>query len=120
MSSHYSDESGGSRIDCCKVKFWRVPELGNPELPHGAYAVQGFPRHMHEEYILGIMVSGVEALNHRGTTHIAPAGSVLMINPGEWHANYAPDGAGYAFRTLYPSVDLMKRVALEITGTDQD
>jgi hypothetical protein len=43
-----------------------------------------------------------------------------MINPGEWHANYAPDEAGFAYRTLYPSVDLMKRVTSEIAGKEQD
>src|SRR5690349_2277855 len=99
MSSHSSNISGKRRAGDREIKFWRIPRLGNLELLHGDYAAQGFPRHMHEEYILGVMVRGVEALRHQGATYFAPAGSVLMINPGEWHANYAPDEAGFAFRT---------------------
>lgn len=120
MNSKGFDENAGSRAAQGDVKFWRTAELGDLELLHASYAVQSFPRHMHEEYILGVMVRGVEGLRHRGATHIAPAGSVLIINPCEWHANYALDEAGYAYRTLYPSVDLMKRFAQEISGRDQD
>src|SRR5689334_25388763 len=68
MSSHSSDKRGRSRSGDSEVKFWRIPQLGNLELLHGSYDAQGFPRHMHEEYIFGVMVRGVEALWHRGTT----------------------------------------------------
>src|SRR5258708_22486805 len=75
---------------------------------------------MHDAYVIGVMVRGVEALNHRGCKHLAPAGSVLMINPGEWHANYGPDEEGFGYRMLYPSVDLLRRFATEIAGSEQD
>src|ERR1041384_5648412 len=119
MDSHQTIENEKDDVNRSSVMFWRVPQLGNLELLYGSYAAQSFPRHTHDEYVLGVMVRGVEALNHRGSTQVAPAGSALMINPGEWHANYAPDDAGFAYRTLYPSVDLLKRFASEIAGKDE-
>jgi AraC-like DNA-binding protein len=105
-----------------QVKFWRglSPALGEMELIHASYAGHAFPRHMHAEYVIGVMVRGVEALHHRGTTQTAPAGSLILINPGEWHSNYAVNEAGFAYRMLYPPVDVLQRAAAELTERHQD
>lgn len=110
------DENRTNRSDQGAVKFWRAPALEGLELLQASYGVQEFPRHRHEEYILGVMVRGVEGLRLGGAAHLAPEGSILMIPPGTWHANYAVDDSGFAYRTLYPSVELVMRCAQEITG----
>ena len=103
-----------------RVKLWRAPGLDDMEFLHASYTTHAFPRHMHEEYVIGVMVGGVEALRHEGATHTAPAGSLLLINPGEWHTNYAAGETGFAYRTLYPPIDLVRRAAAEIFGREQD
>jgi AraC-like DNA-binding protein len=103
-----------------QVKLWRAPALDNMEFLHASYPAHAFPRHMHEEYIIGVMVGGVEALCHQGATHTAPAGSLLLLNPGEWHTNYAVGETGFAYRTLYPPIDLVRQAAHELLGREQD
>jgi AraC-like DNA-binding protein len=103
-----------------QVKFWRAPALDGMELLHASYPAHAFPRHMHEEYVIGVMVGGMEALRHQGATHTAPAGSLLLINPGEWHTNYAVGETGFAYRTLYPPVELVRHAAHEILGREHE
>jgi AraC-like DNA-binding protein len=103
-----------------QVKFWRAPALCEMELLHASYTVYAFPRHMHEEYIIGVMVGGVEGLRQHGAAHTAPAGSLLLANPGEWHSNYAVNETGFAYRTMYPPVRLLQWVATELAGREQD
>jgi AraC-like DNA-binding protein len=103
-----------------QVRLWRAPALGEMELLHASYTAYAFPRHMHEEYVIGVMVGGVEGLRHRGATHTAPSGSLLLVNPGEWHSNYSIHETGFAYRTLYPPVHLVQRVATELAGREQD
>jgi AraC-like DNA-binding protein len=104
-----------------KTRFWRVPELDGMEVLWGRYSVSDhFPRHMHEEYVVSVMTDGAEILRHRGTSHTAPAGSVLLINPGEWHVNHAQGPAGYAYFTLYPTITLLREFVGKVTGSDGD
>lgn len=102
------------------TRFWRVPELDGLEILRGAYQNEHFPRHLHEEYVLSVMTDGAEVLNCRGSTYTAPAGTVLLLNPGEWHANYAQGPAGYAYWTIYPSVSLLQSSVRKITDTEGD
>lgn len=101
------------------MKFWRSSNLGGLELLQASYGAYAFPRHIHDEYVLGVIVQGVEAVQHKGTTHVAPAGSLIMINPGEWHSNYSINEAGFGYRMLYPCHDLMKHVMSQIYGREQ-
>ena len=103
-----------------KVRIWRSPALRDMEVFAAAYPVHAFPRHFHDEYIVGIMTHGTEALRDRGASQVAPAGSLLLMNPGEWHSNYSVDEVGFAYRTLYPSVDLVRGVFRDIYGRDHD
>lgn len=85
-------------------------------MAYACYLKHAFPRHMHEEYIIGVIVQGAEGITHRGTAHAAPAGSLILINPGEPHANYSIDAQGFAYRTFYPSSELLKQINHDITG----
>src|ERR1041384_7328743 len=85
----------------------RAASLDGLESLHASYSgAHVFPRHAHAEYVVSIMVRGAEGLRYRGATHVAPAGSLILLNPGEWHANYALDDEGFAYRTLYAPVAL--------------
>jgi len=99
-----------------QVNFWRVQNINDLELIHAHYLNHKFPRHLHEEYIIGIIVQGVEEINHRGTIYVAPAGSLILINPGEPHSNYSINGRGFTYRMFYPSVSLLKQINFDITG----
>lgn len=68
-----------------QVKFWLQPEWDNLELLHATYITHAFARHVHETFAIGVIEKGAEAFSYRGGKHIAPAGSIVVINPQEVH-----------------------------------
>ena len=51
-------------------------------------------------YAIGVIESGVEEFTYQGVVHRAPAGSVVVIHPGEVHTGYAGTKAGWTYRML--------------------
>ena len=62
---------------------------------------------------------GVETFRYRGTVHYAPSGHIVLVNPGEVHTGSAAHEAGWTYRTLYPSVEVLEKVCarLDLKGT---
>ena len=46
--------------------------------------------------------------------HYSPAGSIVLINPGESHTGGPGVPDGYVYRTFYPSESLIRTVAAEL------
>jgi AraC-like DNA-binding protein len=103
-----------------KVKFWLAQDLNNLELLRARYITHTFSRHTHDGYAIGIIEHGAETFYYRHAVHIAPAGSIVVINPGEIHTGSAADETGWVYRMLYPSVELMQRAAVAVKGRRHD
>jgi AraC-like DNA-binding protein len=102
--------------DC--ARYWRVPELGDLELLKATYVNHTFPRHMHDTYVFGIVLDGVEEFYCNGQTHVAPAGSVAIVNPGDVHTGNAGRAGYWRYRTLYPSVEqVLKAIGSDWNGS---
>jgi AraC-like DNA-binding protein len=69
-----------------------------------------FPRHCHDEYVLTLLYAGAEPFHHGRQFHLAPKGAVITVNPGEWHSNGLLPGVEFEYKTVYPSVGLMRRM----------
>lgn len=76
-----------------------------------AYA---YPRHMHETYVVALGRNAGYAFECRGETHLARPGALIVINPGEVHNGRSADGGIVHYRSAYPSVDLMTRIAEQV------
>jgi AraC-like DNA-binding protein len=100
--------------------FWHAPDIGDLELLRANFITHQFPRHFHEGYVMGVIERGVEAFHYRGAIHYAPAGSIVVINPGEVHTGFAGDASGWTYRMLYPSVDLIREIDTQMTGRNRD
>ena len=99
-----------------QVKFWQAPDLGKLDLLRATYFTHTFSRHIHNGYALGIIEHGAEIFYYRGATHTAPAGSIVVINPGEVHTGQAANGTtGWRYRMLYPETALLQRAAQEVS-----
>jgi AraC-like DNA-binding protein len=85
------------------VKFWHVSELRNLELMHADRELHSLPRRLHEGFEISVVERGAEKLEYSGSTYIAPAGSVVVINPGEVYSARAVDRSGWTYRAFYPS-----------------
>lgn len=99
-----------------QVKFWRDPALNDLELLRARYVTHSFCRHTHDSYAIGVIEAGVEEFTYRGAMHRAPAGSVVVIHPGEVHTGHAGIPSGWAYRMLYPNTSLMQRAGAELVG----
>jgi AraC-like DNA-binding protein len=97
-----------------QARFWKADVLDGLELLFGCYEKHAFPRHAHDSYVISVMALGFERLCHRGCVYNAPAGSIVLINPGVWHENRGD--RRFAYRTFYPSAPLLERIARDVAG----
>lgn len=96
--------------------FWRAPQLGDLELLRASYVTHTFPRHAHDGYAIGVIERGAETFEYRRQWFVAPAGSVVVINPGEVHTGQAVTPHGWSYRMLYPDAALLQQAAIEAGG----
>lgn len=72
-----------------------------------------FEPHTHEAFGLGAIESGVERFRYRGADHLAPSGSLVLMNPDELHTGRAETEGGWRYRMVYIDPDVAARVTGE-------
>ncbi len=92
------------------VRFWRERRFDDLECLKARFSRHSYTPHVHDTFAVGVILAGAEAFRYRGARHIAPAGSLVAVNPDELHDG-APEGDGFAYRMLYPSVALIQQIA---------
>ena len=102
------------------TKFWRAATLGDVELLRATYITHSFAPHSHEGYAIGVIEQGAETFAYRGEVHVAGAGQVVLINPGEIHTGQALSQAGWSYRMLYPAAELVCQAVAQLTGRSGD
>jgi AraC-like DNA-binding protein len=90
--------------------FWRERRLDDLECLKARFFRHAYAPHVHDTFAIGVILAGAEAFRYRGLRHVAPAGSLVAVNPDELHDG-APAQDGYAYRMLYPSVALVQSIA---------
>ncbi|MBV6286742.1 helix-turn-helix transcriptional regulator [Pseudomonas aegrilactucae] len=85
-----------------QTRLWHAPALGDIELLHARYVQQRFAPHVHEGYVITIIESGAQRFWHRGSEHLAPVGSMVLINPDELHTGAKAHEQGWRYRGYYP------------------
>ncbi len=98
------------------TNFWREPELGNTELLHARFVNHSYTRHSHDTFAIGMIEVGAEEFECNRQKFVAPAGSIVVINPGEVHTGQAASEGGWTYRMLYPEAELLQKVLSETTG----
>ncbi|MFC3530944.1 AraC family ligand binding domain-containing protein [Vogesella facilis] len=73
-----------------------------------------FEPHTHEAFGLGAIVSGVERFRYSGSEHLAPTGSLLLMNPDELHTGQSATEQGWRYSMIYLDPAIVARV----TGED--
>jgi AraC-like DNA-binding protein len=96
------------------VTFKTSPHLPGVELYSARLVDHAFAPHVHDAYSLGAIESGVERFRHKGGQHLAPAGTLVLLNPDELHDGHAEVAAGWTYQMLY----IEPRVLHEMTGSE--
>lgn len=103
-----------------RAEFWRARsrdpgDRDGMECLAARFNTHRYVPHTHETYVVGTIVAGCETYVVRGARRFAGPGTFCLINPGEVHDG-EPYGEGYAYRMTYPSVEVVRAVAEEVTG----
>src|SRR5262249_9099127 len=73
------------------LDIWRPREFTAIELHCGSRVTVDSPRHWHDEFYLSVTLGGVSHLQCRGAAFSAHAGQLVVVAPGEIHANQKAD-----------------------------
>lgn len=98
------------------ARLWRVPFLGGLDVLQARFVKQAFARHTHEEFTVGVVHQGAAEFWNRGAEHVAPDGSVMLINAGEVTTGHSFVEGGYLHLVLYPTAEQLRAVAEQVTG----
>jgi AraC-like DNA-binding protein len=101
-----------------QVRFSRPQHLSGLELVATSYGGRAFPRHIHDEYVIGTMTEGAERLSIRGQEHVAAEGDLILIEPGEPHSNQSAGGDRFGYVVMYVPVPLMAQAMIDLGGPD--
>ena len=99
------------------TRFFPSKGTSLPDVLHARFVRHAYTRHTHDEYVVGIIEAGVQRLDLERGVHYSPAGSIVMINPGESHTGGPGLPDGYVYRTFYASESFIRTAAAELGAT---
>lgn len=103
-----------------KASTWHAEDFGGIEVIRARYVTQSFAKHTHDTLSIGVVKSGANAFLCRGETHVAPAGTICVVNPGEVHTGDSGKYGGWSYWNFYPQPDQLRELATEIAGSTTD
>lgn len=92
---------------------FKRPARTGIELYRARIVRHAFDPHTHEAFGLGAIESGVERFRYRGSDHLAPADSLVLMNPDELHTGRAETEQGWRYRMVYLDADVLAQVTGE-------
>ena len=98
-----------------QIKFWQMPHLGDLELMHASNITHEYPRHIHEEYSIAIVLRGQETHICRGKSYKASRGSLMLLNPDEAHTSKS---VGTEYRVIHIPSNTLNQIAFDVDGRD--
>ncbi|KND55873.1 L-rhamnose operon transcriptional activator RhaR [Candidatus Paraburkholderia kirkii] len=98
------------------ARYWRSPLVPDADMVTAEYHDHAFTPHWHDAYTVPVIEAGAECFDYRGAHHVAEAGSVPVINPGEVHTGARAVDAGWRYRVFYLPVPFVENVAREMVG----
>jgi AraC-like DNA-binding protein len=101
------------------ARYWRTPLLPGADLLTAEYHDHTFTPHWHDAYTIPVIEAGAETYQYQGARHVAEAGSVPVINPGEVHTGSRAIDEGWRYRVLYAPIDYLQQLATDIAGAPQ-
>ncbi len=101
-------------VDREQTRFWQAEALAGVELLHARYIEQRFAPHVHEGFVFTVIEHGAQRFRHRGSDHLAPVGSMVLINPDELHTGSKAHEEGWRYRGFYPDNAQVSGVLTEL------
>lgn len=93
---------------------YRHPAFPEVDLLRARFVTHRYNRHTHDGYVFGVIEEGVEEFEHGSGIERAGTGAVVAVNPGVVHGGYAGTPEGWAYRVMYPPVDVVTEAAADL------
>jgi AraC-like DNA-binding protein len=90
-----------------RAAFRRPAHRTGIELYQAHIVRHAFEPHTHDAYGLGAIESGVERFRYRGSEHLAPPDTLVLMNPDELHTGRAETEQGWRYRMVYLDADML-------------
>ena len=90
-----------------RAAFRRPAHRCGIELYQAHIVRHAFEPHTHDAYGLGAIESGVERFRYRGSEHLAPPDTLVLMNPDELHTGRAETEQGWRYRMVYLDTDVL-------------
>lgn len=91
-----------------RAEFKRAPHRSGVELYRAHIVRHAFEPHTHEAFGFGAIERGVERFRYRGSDHLAPPDSLVLMNPDELHTGRAETSGGWRYRMVYVDADVAR------------
>lgn len=100
------------------ARFSFAPDFAGMELLTARYFAHRFTPHVHDTYAIALIEQGVERFRCGRAEGVAPAGSIIVIPPGEVHTGERGCESGWAYRVFYPQPQLLAALMAELRDGD--
>ncbi len=100
--------------------YWRSSLVPGGDMLTAEYNDHTFAPHWHDAYTFACIVAGAERYAYRGGEHVADAGSVAVIHPGEVHTGARETDFGWRYRVFYLPVGFVQGVQRQLTNPLSD
>jgi len=90
-----------------RAAFRRPAHRAGIELYQAHIVRHAFEPHTHDAYGLGAIESGVERFRYRGSEHLAPPDTLVLMSPDELHTGRAETEQGWRYRMAYIDTDVL-------------
>jgi AraC-like DNA-binding protein len=95
------------------AEFRRTASRPGVELYRAHIVRHAFQPHSHDAFGFGAIESGVERFRYLGAEHLAPTGSLVLMNPDVLHTGRAESEDGWRYRMIYIDPDVLETVTGE-------
>lgn len=92
------------------AQFRRPAHREGIELYRAHIVRHAFEPHTHEAFGLGAIEAGVERFRYRGSEHLAPPDSLVLMNPDVLHTGRAETEGGWRYRMAYVDADVVEAI----------
>ncbi len=87
---------------------WPTDAMAGVECLRAFVLRHQYGRHCHDTYAIGVIEAGVGGNRCRGADHYTPAGSIVVMNPGEAHTGYSAGEGPLSYRMFYITPGAMR------------
>jgi AraC-like DNA-binding protein len=102
----------------CAADDWMHRRALGPglELLHARFRGQGYTRHRHDSYAIGVTDFGVQTFDYRGRVERRLRGEVVVLHPDELHDGRAGDERGFGYHLVYVEPGRIAEAVRALTG----